>query len=80
MSDAVICCIVICTTIIIVSLIIGYCTNKETKEQKIKDAKNIICVFKDNYCYRSTDNGEYMFKNDDKAIISFIDNLRDILY
>ena len=80
MSDAVICCIIICITIIIISLIIGYYTNKETKEQKIKDAKNIICSFKDNYCRRSTDNGEYVFKNDDNAIINFVNNLRDILY
>lgn len=80
MSDVVICCIIICTTIIIISLIIGYYSNKETKAQKIEDAKNIICAFKNNYCYRDTDNGEYLFKHDDKAIINFINTLKHILY
>ena len=80
MSDLVICCIIICTTIIIISLIIGYYSNKETKEQKIRDAKEVISSFRENYCYRSTNSGEYPFKNDEKAVINFINILKDILY
>lgn len=80
MSDTVICCSIICTTIIIICFIIGYYTNKETKETKIKNARDIVRNFEDIYNKYDEKTKTFSLENDRKSIEKLIIDLKNILY
>ena len=80
MSDTVICCSIICTTIIIICFLIGYYTNKETKETKIKSARYIVNNFETIYNKYDEKTRIYSLENDRESIEKLIIDLKNILY
>ena len=70
---------IICATILIICFLIGYYTNKESKEQKIKDVRSIIMRFRDSYCKYDSSEHCYMYFGDEKEIMNFVCNLESII-
>lgn len=80
MSDTVICCSIICTTIITICFIIGYYNNRETKETKIKSARHIVSDFENIYNKYDRKTEAYRLESDREAIEKLIIDLKNILY
>lgn len=70
---------IICVTVLIICFLIGYYTNKESKEQKIKDARSIISRFRESYCKYDKSENCYIYFGDEKEIMNFICNLDSII-
>lgn len=69
---------IICATILCICFLIGYYTNKETKEQKLKDIRSIIINFRDTYIVYDKEKPKFIGKPDD--IVNIFRNIKDITY
>ena len=70
--------IIICITIISICFIIGYYSNKESKQQKLKDIRDILCNFSDSYI--EVKENENKFIGNDNDIINIIRTVKDLTY
>lgn len=69
---------IICATILCICFLIGYYTNKETKEQRLKDIRSIITHFKDTYIIYDKEKAKFIGNSDD--VVNIIRTIRDITY
>lgn len=69
---------IICLTILCMCFIIGYYSNKETKEEKLKNIRGVVNSFKDNYI--KLINNKFDFTGNANDILCLINNIKNITF
>ncbi len=77
-TENVIITVIICITIIFVCFIIGYYSNKESKQQKLDDIRDVLYIFSKSYI--TVEENEDKFIGNVNDIRNMINTVKDIIY
>lgn len=77
-TETIIITFIICITIIVVCFIIGYYSNKECKQQKFNDIRDILCNFSNSYINVKENKNEFIGNVND--IKNMIKTIKDLTY
>lgn len=77
-TETIIITFIICITVIVVCFIVGYYSNKECKQQRLSDIRDVLCNFSKSYINIKDFKSEFIGNVND--INNMIETIKDLTY